>query len=512
MTTKRKKRNRIRLSRQLKSLNAKLKTKATPRERFVPSSAPTISSLRKVIIGLQGELALAIRSGNKDLIEKLVRKIPRSLPAREWAVYRTISAVGSRTKGLNDLNRPTTRKQYSEMTQKLWEIVKSPHNYKASPLKRIWLPKPQGGLRPISVPSYIDRAIQHLYNLILSVVYEEMAEPNSFGFRPFRSPGWSQKAVTLAIWSRKGFGPPKVAIELDIAKCFDTISHDFILNNISSVFYKGISIPTIPQHILKQWCKSGYVDIKGQLSPKDQTIPTEMGVPQGGPISPTISNIVLHGIEDIVRRAVSKTPVTNPFMNFSPATKILGSKTNPTGDPIPFLCSSGFISRIEIVQELTSTGLLPSGSLSNKQILNNRHLEGHGLRFDSIDFEDPSTVSSGLINESWSRLLLFADDCLILVNSRDAANRALNAIKKFLEPRGLEINMSKTKIKDLHRETFDFFGFTFDTRISHGLNKVHSFPPPRKVQALREKVRTILRQNKGNPYNAFFHLNALLRG
>lgn len=153
--------------------------------------------------------------------------------------------------------------------------------------------------------------------------HEEIAEPNSFGFRPFRSPGWAQKAVTLAIWSRKGYGPPKYALELDIAKCFDTISHDFIQKNVGDMTVLGQSYKLIPEDILTKWLRSGYVDIKGTLTPKDQVIPTEVGVPQGGPISPTISNIVLNGIGKVVSESVSLTPVRNRFQTLSPNTKIL---------------------------------------------------------------------------------------------------------------------------------------------------------------------------------------------
>lgn len=242
--------------------------KTVRRERFISTTTPTISVLRQKILEMQSELALAIRSDNKDRAVKLIHSIPRSKLAREWAVYRTISSQGSRTPGINDSQRPITNRHYQNLVWHLWTIVRSPSHYKATPLKRIWLEKPSGGLRPISVPSYIDRCVQHLYLIILSVMHEEIAEPNSFGFRPFRSPGWAQKAVTLAAWSRKGFGPPKFAVELDIAKCFDTISHDFILKNVGSMVVHGNLYSVIPQDILFQWLKSGYVDIKGQLTPR----------------------------------------------------------------------------------------------------------------------------------------------------------------------------------------------------------------------------------------------------
>lgn len=241
-------------------------------------------------------LATAIRSGDTELTSKMINQLSRSKIAREWAVYRTISSQGSRTKGLRDKKRPVTNTDYQRLSNQLWQIVKDPNKYRATPLKRIYLDKPNNrGKRPISIPSYEDRAIQHLYNTILSVFHEEIAEPNSFGFRPFRSPGWAAKSVTLAFWSRKSFGHPRYCIELDIAKCFDTISHSFMMEKVAKVTIKQNTYQVIPDSVMEQWLKSGYVDIKGELTPKEQVVPTLVGVPQ--PISPTISNIVLNGIE-----------------------------------------------------------------------------------------------------------------------------------------------------------------------------------------------------------------------
>jgi RNA-directed DNA polymerase len=251
------------------------------RESFYKTGCRVVD-IRRVTLEYQQKLAVAIRSQNKSEAISIMNKMLRSKEVRLYAVYRTISSVGSRTKGLYDKKRPTTVKEYFELASKLWDVVKKPESYSSTPLKRKYIPKPNKpkDLRPLSVPSYVDRVVQQLYLFILQVFHEEVAEPNSFGFRPFRSPGMAAKAITLITWQRKGFKPPRYAVELDIKKCFDQISHEFILKNVAKMSVKGITYEVVPQHIMQQWCRSGYIDIEEVFTPKDQVIPTEVGVPQ----------------------------------------------------------------------------------------------------------------------------------------------------------------------------------------------------------------------------------------
>jgi len=111
----------------------------------------------------------------------------------------------------------------------------------------------------------------------------------------------------LHIWSRKKFLLPKFAIELDIRRCFDTISHEFIINNVGTLQVGQQSIKVINRHLLREWLQSGFIDILGFFSPKDQVMLTESGIPQGGPISPCIANLVLTGIEHTVKSVCTKT-------------------------------------------------------------------------------------------------------------------------------------------------------------------------------------------------------------
>jgi RNA-directed DNA polymerase len=147
------------------------------------------------------------------------------------------------------------------------------------------IPKPKPGtFRPISVPSYIDRCLQALYLLALDPIAEAKAAYDSFGFRKGRSPIWA--AIRLSRLLNNAFVSIPYIIELDIEKCFDTINHKFIMENI----------PQIHPYILSQWLKSGYILAKHRNSSVNFE-PTTVGVPQGGIISPTISNMVLDPLD-----------------------------------------------------------------------------------------------------------------------------------------------------------------------------------------------------------------------
>lgn len=120
--------NMARRKSRIKNYNKIVVVKKRGRERFIPTTTTTISDLRKKVLEMQGELALALRSGNKERTEKLIQSIPKSKMVREWAVYRTISSQGARTKGLSDKTRPVTNKAYQDrfFLSQLWHIVKEP--------------------------------------------------------------------------------------------------------------------------------------------------------------------------------------------------------------------------------------------------------------------------------------------------------------------------------------------------------------------------------------------------
>lgn len=223
----------------------------------------------------------------------------KSKAARISAVHHVLSNSGSRSPGRGP-DRPYTNKGYVELIENLRKITRSPNTYRASPLDRIYIPKgkfdvetmvptPEDDpnlrekrLRPISIPTILDRCVQAVYAYGVEPWAESTADPNSYGFRRGRSPAWAMKYLEIIL---RGRANPSWVLEVDIQKCFDQISHRWILDNI----------PIIPKQILNQWLGQGYLirDFENF-----GIFPTNSGVPQGGIISPMICNMTLNGIEN----------------------------------------------------------------------------------------------------------------------------------------------------------------------------------------------------------------------
>lgn len=225
---------------------------------------------RKEVRRLQVRIAKAVQAGRWGKVNALQHLLTHSFHARLLAVKRVTSNRGRRTPGTDRILWTTDRQR--------WEAACSlnSRDYRAVPLRRIYIPKKNGAKRPLSIPTMFDRAMQALYKLALAPVAETRADPNSYGFREGRSCADAIQATWLDLGRRNS--APWV-LEGDIKGCFDNISHQWLLDNIP-----------LNKKMLKAWLQAGYVE--GGLA-----FPTRKGTPQGGIISPTLANMTLDGLE-----------------------------------------------------------------------------------------------------------------------------------------------------------------------------------------------------------------------
>lgn len=236
-------------------------------------------STYKTVERLQVRIAKATREKRWGKVRSLQRILVRSLPARRLAVRRVTTNRGKRTPGIDGVLWTTARKK----TQAVEDLKR--RGYKPLPLRRIHIPKRNGGKRPLSIPCMIDRAMQALYLLALEPIAEQWADPNSYGFRKARSIQDAHGRCHMVL--AKGNAAHWV-LDADIEACFDRISHDWLLANIP-----------MDKALLRKWLKAGYLE--GELFH-----PTEQGTPQGGILSPTLANMTLDGLEAHVLAAAPR--------------------------------------------------------------------------------------------------------------------------------------------------------------------------------------------------------------
>jgi RNA-directed DNA polymerase len=236
-------------------------------------------AVRQEVYRLQVRIAKAVREGRWGKVKALQRLLTHSYSAKQLAVRRVVTNDGRHTPGIDGvLWRTSVQQQQAVVSLKR-------HGYRPRPLRRVYIPKSNGKLRPLGIPTMHDRAMQALYSLALEPVAEMQADANSYGFRPRRSlhDAIGQCFSVLAKKHSAGW-----ILDADIKACFDRISHAWLLAHVP-----------MDKAILSAWLRAGYIEEKAFHA-------TDEGTPQGGIISPLLANLALDGLERAIKTAVAR--------------------------------------------------------------------------------------------------------------------------------------------------------------------------------------------------------------
>jgi len=219
---------------------------------------------------LQARIVKAQREGKRGRVKALQWLLTHSFSAKAMAVKRVTGNQGSKTAGVD-------REIWKSPAAKSTAILSlRRRGYKALPLRRVHIPKSNGKMRPLGIPTMKDRAMQALYLMALEPIAETLADRNSYGFRPMRA---TADAIEQCFSSLSRKVCAEWVLEGDIKGCFDNISHDWLMEYIP-----------LDISILKEWLKAGFME-------GNAFFPTEEGTPQGGIISPVLANMTLDGLE-----------------------------------------------------------------------------------------------------------------------------------------------------------------------------------------------------------------------
>lgn len=232
--------------------------------------------IKRDIFKIQQRIFRAEAKGDKRQVKRLSRLLLHDKRVKLLSIHEvTQKNSGKSTSGVDGKVYLTD----GERMQLFYELCEENIMlHKVKPVRRVYIPKKNGKMRPLGIPTIKDRIYQYTCKLALEPIWENRFESTSYGFRPLRG----QRDAIAKIYNNIRYNNRQYIFEGDFEACFDNLNHDYIMKQIGNFPLK---------HIIGDWLKAGYIH-------SDNFYVTESGTPQGGIISPLLANIALHGMED----------------------------------------------------------------------------------------------------------------------------------------------------------------------------------------------------------------------